>query len=162
MRCRQNGQIHSLARVSTWLKSTPSAASTSASRLGSGERSSVPEGVENRPARCFARHWLVLEQRRVRLLSQWGIQDSDGNWMGLVSPPYLRYPVSLESRLHTNESRSFLLPKSVSTSLGSYAVMCGRCNITMRELGNTFQLMRTPSLSSISLHCSFCASWSIS
>lgn len=30
--------------------------------------------------------------------------------------------------------------------------------LTMRELGNTFQLRRTPSLSSISPHCSFNAS----
>ncbi len=33
--------------------------------------------------------------------------------------------------------------------------------LTIRELGNTFQLMRMPSLSSISPHCSFTASRSM-
>lgn len=52
-----------------------------------------------------------------------------------------------------------VLKLPISCQISGYVYL--RYSLTMRELGKTFQLRRIPSLSSISPHCSFNASWSI-
>jgi hypothetical protein len=72
LRCRQKGQIHILARISTWLSG-----SEYEWRLVTDSQRDLPEGVQDSTTWLLARDGLILEQRRVGLLLEWCVESSD-------------------------------------------------------------------------------------